>query len=87
MKKHSITLTGSIALLAIIGAVKVAQTACAVTAVALAYWGGWDIAEAAQAAPVILAAAAGGLVFALKGLYEGDDPAEEPESRRKEKDA
>ena len=87
MKKHSIALTGSVALLAIIGAVKVAQTACGLTAIALAYWGGWDIVEAAQAAPVILAAAAGGLVFTLKGLHEDDDPAEESEHRQNRRDA
>ena len=71
MKKHdNIAVTGVVALLALIGAVKVAQTACALTALALARWGGWDIAEAAQAAPVILAAAAGGLTIFLQGLYE-----------------
>ena len=86
MKKHNTALTLALALLAIIGAVKVGQTACALTALALARWGGWDIAEAAQAAPVILAAAAGGLVLILKGLYD-DAPAEEPEPQRKEKDA
>lgn len=45
MKKHdNIAVTGVVALLALIGAVKVAQTACALTALALARWGGWDIA-------------------------------------------
>lgn len=74
MKKHdNIAVTVGVALLALIGAVKVAQTACAVTTAALVYWGGWDIAEAAQAAPVILAAAAGGLIIFLQGLYEDDD--------------
>ena len=74
MKKHdNIAVTGVVALLALIGAVKVAQTACALTALALARWGGWDIAEAAQAAPVILAAAAGGLTIFLQGLYDDDD--------------
>ena len=74
MKKHdNIAVTGVVALLALIGAVKVAQTACALTACALARWGGWDIAEAAQAAPVILSAAAGGRIIFLQGLYDDDD--------------
>lgn len=78
MKKHdNIAVTGVVALLALIGAVKVAQTA-----LALARWGGWDIAEAAQAAPVILAAAAGGLIIFLQGLYDDDGRcAEAPEHR------
>ena len=46
---------------------------------ALARWGGWDIAEAAQAAPVILAAAAGGLTIFLQGLYEDGRYTEEAE--------
>lgn len=59
-----------------------AQTACALTALALTRWGGWDIAEAAQAAPVILAAAAGGLIIFLQGLYDDDDRyTEAPEHR------
>lgn len=37
-----------LALLAIIGAVQVVRWACSWLAVALAYWGGWDIAEAAH---------------------------------------
>lgn len=80
MKKHdNIAVTGVVALLALIGAVKVAQTACALTALALARWGGWDIAEAAQAAPVILAAATGGLTIFLQGLYEDGRYTEEAE--------
>ena len=80
MKKHdNIAVTGVVALLALIGAVKVAQTACALTALALARWGCWDIAEAAQAAPVILAAAAGGLTIFLQGLYEDGRYTEEAE--------
>lgn len=80
MKKHdNITVTGVVALLALIGAVKVAQTACALTALALVRWGGWDMAEAAQAAPVILAAAAGGLIISLQGLYEDGRYTEEAE--------
>lgn len=80
MKKHdNIAVTGVVALLALIGAVKVAQTACALTALALARW---DIAEATQAAPVILAAAAGGLIIFLQGLYDDDGRcAEAPEHR------
>jgi len=71
-----------VALLALIGAVKVVQTACALTALALVYWGGWDMAEATQTAPVILAALAGGLVLISKGLLEEDDSyTEEAEHR------
>lgn len=83
MKKHdNIAVTVGVALLALIGAVKVAQTACAVTAAALAYWGGWDMAEAAQTAPAILAALAGGLLLTSKGLREEDDSyTEAPEHR------
>ena len=83
MKKHdNIAVTGVVALLALIGAVKVAQTACAVTAAALAYWGGWGMAEATQTAPAILAALAGGLVLTSKGLLEEDDShTEEAEHR------
>lgn len=87
MKKHdnitvTVTVTGGVALLALIGAVKVAQTACALIALALARWGGWDMAEAAQIAPAILAALAGGLVLTSKGLLEEDDCyTEAPEHR------
>ena len=83
MKKHdNITVTGGVALLALIGAVKVAQTACALIALALARWGGWDMAEAAQIAPAILAALAGGLMLTSKGLLEEDDSyTEAPEHR------
>lgn len=85
MKKHdniTVTITGGVALLALIGAVKVAQTACALIALALARWGGWDMAEAAQTAPAILAALAGGLVLTSKGLLEEDDSyTEAPEHR------
>ena len=37
---------------------------------ALAYWGGWDIAEAAQAAPWIIVASTAGLAMSLYGMYE-----------------
>lgn len=83
MKKHdNIAVTGVVALLTLIGAVKVAQTACALIALALARWGGWDMAEAAQTAPAILAALAGGLVLTSKGLLEDEDSyTEAPEHR------
>lgn len=81
MKKlHPLTIVG-ITSLALIGALKVFQTACDLTAIALACWGGWDIAEAAQAAPVILAAAAGGLVLACKAMLDDDAYTDEPERR------
>ena len=82
MKKHdNIAVTGVVALLALIGAVKVAQTACALTALALVRWGSWDMAEAAQT-PAILAALAGGLVLTSKGLFDEDDSyTEEAEHR------
>lgn len=59
-----------IALLAIIGAVQVGRWACSWLAVALAYWGGWDIAEAAQAAPWIIVACTAGLAMSLYGMHE-----------------
>lgn len=59
-----------IALLAIIGAVQVWHWACSWLAVALAYWGGWDIAEAAQAAPWIIVACTAGLAMSLYGMHE-----------------
>lgn len=59
-----------IALLAIIGAVQVWRWACSRLAVALAYWGGWDIAEAAQAAPWIIVASTAGLAMSLYGMHE-----------------
>ena len=52
MKK--ITITGGVALLALIGAVKVAQGACTVAAHALTQWGSWSPAEAALAAGLAL---------------------------------
>lgn len=59
-----------IALLAIIGAVQVWRWACSLLAVALAYWGGWDIAEAAQAAPWIIVVSTAGLAMSLYGMHE-----------------
>lgn len=59
-----------IALLAIIGAVHVGRWACSWLAVALAYWGGWDITEAAQAAPWIIVASTAGLAMSLYGMHE-----------------
>lgn len=70
MKLKSIIATGTTALLAIIGAVQVWRWTCALTATALAYWGKWDIAEAAQAAPWILFALGAGLAMSLYGMYE-----------------
>lgn len=59
-----------IALLAIIGAVQVVRWACSWLAVALAYWGGWDITEATQAAPWIIVASTAGLAMSLYGMHE-----------------
>lgn len=70
MKLKSFVATGTVALLAIIGAVQVWRWACSWLAVALAYWGGWDIAEAAQAAPWIIVASTAGLAMSLYGMYE-----------------
>ena len=52
-----------LALLAIIGAVQAVRWACSWLAVALAYWGGWDIAEATYAAPWIIVASTSGLKY------------------------
>lgn len=59
-----------LALLAIIGAVQVWCWACSLMAAALACWGGWDIAEAAHAAPWIIVASAAGLAMSLYGMHE-----------------
>lgn len=70
MKLKSFVATGAVALLAIIGAVQMWHWACSWLAVALAYWGGWDIAEAAQASPWIIVASTAGLAMSLYGMYE-----------------
>ena len=66
-----------IALLAVIGAVQAVRWACSWLAVALAYWGGWDIAEAAQAAPWIIVASTAGLAMSLYGLLTALHDAED----------
>lgn len=70
MKLKSFIATGTVALLAIIGAVQVVRWACSLLAVALAYWGGWDIAEAMQAAPWIIVVSTAGLAMSLYGMHE-----------------
>ena len=60
----------AIGLLAGIGAVQVIGWACEGLTLALTRWGGWQAAEAAQAAPVILLALAAGLALSLWGLHE-----------------
>lgn len=65
MKK--ITITGGFALLALIGAGKVAQGACTVAARALTQWGSWSSTEAAQAAPLLVFALAAGLALRQRG--------------------
>lgn len=70
MKLKSFVATGAVALLAVIGAVQVVRWACSWLAVALAYWGGWGIAEAAQAAPWIIVASTAGLAMSLYGMHE-----------------
>ena len=62
-----------LALLAIIGAVQVCRWACSLMAVALAGWGGWDITEAAQAAPWILFALVAGLGMSLYGMHKDNE--------------
>ena len=59
-----------ISLLAGVGAARVIGWAGAGLAYALTRWGGWQAAEAAQAAPVILLALAAGLTLSLWGLHE-----------------
>lgn len=70
MKLKSFVATGTVGLLAIIGAVQVGCWACSLMAVALTYWGGWDIAEAAHAAPWIIVAFASGLAMSFYGMHE-----------------
>ena len=70
MKLKSFVATGTIGLLAIIGAVQVVRWACSLMAVALTYWGGWGIAEAMQAAPWIIVVSTAGLAMSLYGMHE-----------------
>lgn len=70
MKLKSFVATGTVGLLAIIGAVQVVRLACSLMAVALTYWGGWDIAEAAHAAPWIIVASTAGLTMSFYGMHE-----------------
>ena len=71
MRKH-IT-PAVIGLLAGIGAVQVIHWGNAALAYALTRWGGWQAAEAAQAAPVILFALAAGLALSLWGLHSDSE--------------
>lgn len=68
MKKYTTTIT--VGALAGVGAAKVIQWSCAGLAFCLTCLGGWQAAEAAQAAPVILLALAAGLALSLWGLHE-----------------
>lgn len=70
MKLKSFVTTGTIGLLAIIGAVQVVRWACSLMAVALTCWGGWDIVEAAHAAPWIIVASTAGLTMSFYGMHE-----------------
>ena len=68
-----ITITGGVALFALIEAVKVAQGACTVAAHALTQWGSWSPAEAAQAAPFLVFALAAGLALSLHSLLTDNE--------------
>ena len=70
MKLKSFVATGTIGLLAIIGAVQVVRWACSLMAVALTCGGGWDIVEAAHAAPWIIVASTAGLTMSFYGMHE-----------------
>lgn len=70
MRLKSFAATGTVGLLAIIGAVQAVRWACSWLAVALTYWGGWDIAEAAHVAPWIIVASTAGLAMSLYGMHE-----------------
>ena len=75
--RKQIIITGGIALLAIIGAIRVAvsvaQGACTIMVHALTHWGGWAPAEAAQAAPAIVFALAAGLAMSLYGFHKDNE--------------
>ena len=60
----------SIGFLVGVGAARVAVWACEGLTLALTRWGGWQAAQAAKAAPVILLALAAGLALSLWGLHE-----------------
>lgn len=70
MKKRTVFVSVVVAVLAGIGAVQTVRFACSITAAALAYWGGWNIAESAQAAPWILFALAEAAAISLHSLHE-----------------
>ena len=70
MRLKSFVAAGTVGLLAIIGAMQMVLWACSLMAVALACWGGWDIAEAAHAAPWIIVASTAGLAMSLYGMHE-----------------
>ena len=70
MRLKSFAVVGTVGLLAIIGAVQAVRWACSWLAVALVCWGGWDIAEAAYAAPWIIVASTSGLAMSFYGMYE-----------------
>ena len=59
-----------LAALALIGAGKVVNLANAGVAVALVHLGGWDMTEAAHAAPWLLFAVVGGLSISLWCLHD-----------------
>ena len=73
MKKRMVFVSVVVAVLAGIGAVQTVRFACNITAAALAYWGGWNIAEAAHAAPWILFALAGAAAISLHSLHEENE--------------
>lgn len=70
MRLKSFAVVGTVGLLAIIGAVQAVRWACSWLAVALVCWGGWDIVEAAYAAPWIIVASTSGLAMSFYGMYE-----------------
>ncbi len=73
MKKRTLFVAVIVAMLAGIGAVQTVRFACSITAAALAYWGGWNIAEAAQAAPWILLALVAAAAISLYSLHEENE--------------
>ena len=70
---RTVFVLNGVSILALIGAVQVGRWACAFTASALAYWGGWELEEAAQAAPWLLLATVMGLGLSLWIMHDENE--------------
>lgn len=60
-----VKIIGTTTVLSIVGAIKVAQDACALVTYALVSYGKWEAVEAAHAAPAVVFALTTGLLISL----------------------